>query len=84
MEGTVVVTDYRLILTLLLRGLSYRQIEANAACSHRAIARAKKVLDTHQWSTEAQITALTRQDLDTLFTDGHRLTVPNVLLVARF
>ena len=79
MEGTVVVTDYRLILTLLLRGLSYRQIEANAACSHRAIARAKKVLDTHQWSTEAQITALTRQDLDTLFTDGRRLTSEDFL-----
>ena len=88
MEGTVIVTDYRLILTLLLRGISYRQIEAHAACSHRAIARAKKVLDTHRWSTEEQLNALTRQDLDALFTDGRRLTsedflTPNFDAIAR-
>ncbi|MCS5480985.1 IS21 family transposase [Corynebacterium sp. YIM 101645] len=73
------MTDYRLILTLLLRGLSYRQIEASASCSHRAIARARKVLDAHQWSTEEQITALTRADLDTLFTDGRKVTSEDFL-----
>jgi len=34
------MADYRLILSLIVQGYSYRQIEAMASCSHRAIAKA--------------------------------------------
>ena len=39
------MTDYRFVMGLLLQGYAYRQIEAMAGCSHRAIARARRVLD---------------------------------------
>ena len=42
-RSTIPVTDYRLILRLLLRGKSYRDIESQAGCSHRSIAKAKAV-----------------------------------------
>lgn len=73
------MTDYRYILKLLIRGLAYRQIEASASCSHRSIARAKKALNAHGWTTEEQINALTKHDLDRIFTDGRRLTSEDFL-----
>ena len=37
------MTDYRSVMSLLLQDRSYRDIEAIAGCSHRTIAKAKKV-----------------------------------------
>ena len=37
------MTDYRLVMSLLLQNRSYRDIEVIAGCSHRTIAKAKKV-----------------------------------------
>ncbi|HAT6386363.1 TPA: hypothetical protein JAJ60_002726 [Corynebacterium striatum] len=34
------MTDYRAIMTLLIKQRSYRQIEQQLGCSHRVIARA--------------------------------------------
>ena len=32
------MTDYRLVMSLLIQNLSYRQIEALAGCSHTTVA----------------------------------------------
>ena len=53
------MADYRLIMTLLVQQRPYRQIEVTAGCSHRAIARARWVLEAERLSTPAQIEALT-------------------------
>ena len=63
------MTDYRYVMGLLLQGLAYRQIEAMAGCSHRAIARARRVLDDERLTTAEQVEGLTAEDLDRLFTD---------------
>jgi len=66
------MADYRLIMTLLVQQRPYRQIEVMAGCSHRAIARARRVLEAERLSTPAQIEALTVEDLDRLFADGRK------------
>ena len=47
------MADYRLIMTLLVQQRPYRQIEVMAGCSHRAIARARRVLEAERLSTAA-------------------------------
>ncbi|WP_454117629.1 IS21 family transposase [Microbacterium lacticum] len=69
------MTDYRFVLGLLVQGYAYRQIEAMAECSHRAIARARRVLDDEGWTTREQVDALTLEDIDRLFTDGRKSVV---------
>jgi len=71
-DGRNQMADYRLIMTLLVQQRPYRQIEVMAGCSHRAIARARRVLDAERLSTAAQIEALTVEDLDRLFADGRK------------
>jgi len=71
-DGRNQMADYRLIMTLLLQQRPYRQIEVMAGCSHRAIARARRVLDAERLSTAAQVEALTVEDLDRLFADGRK------------
>lgn len=66
------MTDYRLVMSLLLQGRSYRQIEAIAGCSHRTIARARKVIDDHQLTSLNQVQGLSTQRLDELFADGRK------------
>ncbi|MDM7489839.1 IS21 family transposase [Rhodococcus sp. CSLK01-03] len=66
------VTDYRMVMSQLLQGRSYREIEAIAGCSHRTIAKAKKICDEQGLSTEDQIEALTAEEIDALFTDGRK------------
>lgn len=66
------MTDYRYVLGLLVQGLAYRQIEAMAGCSHRAIARARRVLDDEHLTTAEQVAALTAEDVDRLFADGRK------------
>ncbi|KPN46009.1 IS21 family transposase [Mycobacterium intracellulare] len=69
------MTDYRYVMGLLVQGLAYRQIEAMAGCSHRAIARARRVLDDEQLSTAEQVAGLSAEDLDRLFADGRKSVV---------
>ena len=66
------MTDYRYVMGLLVQGLAYRQIEAMAGCSHRAIARARRVLDEERLSSAEQVAALSAEDLDRLFADGRK------------
>ena len=66
------MADYRLIMLLLVQQRSYRQIEVMAGCSHRAIARARRVLDEREITTPAQVDALTVEELDRLFTDARK------------
>ncbi|SMY03160.1 uL15m family ribosomal protein [Brevibacterium aurantiacum] len=66
------MADYRLILSLLVQDYSYREIEAMAHCSHRAIAKARTVADTRGLSTKPEVEALSADALDQLFTDGRK------------
>ncbi|MDO2378385.1 IS21 family transposase [Rhodococcus electrodiphilus] len=68
------MTDYRLVMSLLLQGRSYREIETIAGCSHRAIAKAKKVCDERGLVTEDQLEVLSAEDIDAVFVDGRRRT----------
>ena len=69
------MTDYRLVMGLLVQGYAYRQIEAMAGCSHRAIARARRVLDEEGFTTREQVDGLSLEDIDRLFADGRRSVV---------
>lgn len=66
------MAEYRQIMLLLLEQRPYRQIEVMADCSHRSIARARRVLDEQNFTNAAQIEALIREDLDRLFADGRK------------
>lgn len=67
------MTDYRLVMTLLMQQWSYRQIEARARCSHATIAKAKQICDDHGFEAVADIAQLTAEDLDLLFADGRKM-----------
>ena len=66
------VTDYRLVMSLLLQNRSYRDIEAIAGCSHRTIAKAARVCHDHGWTDTTQIDALGAEEIDGLFADGRK------------
>lgn len=66
------MTDYRLVMTLLMQQWSYRQIEARARCSHATIAKAKQICKDHGFETVADIEQLTAEDLELLFEDGRK------------
>ena len=66
------MTDYRLVMSLLLQDRSYRDIEAIAGCSHRTIAKAKKVCREHGLTAVDQVEALSGEEIDALFTDGRK------------
>ncbi len=68
------MADYRHIMSLLVRGYSYREVQALVGCSHRTIAKARQVLDSEVFTTDGQVKALTAEDLDRLFTDGRKPT----------
>ena len=66
------MTDYRLVMSLLLQDRSYRDIEAIAGCSHRTVAKAKKVCHEHGLTAASQIEALSGEEIDALFADGRK------------
>ena len=66
------MTDYRLVMSLLLQNRSYRDIEAIAGGSHRTIAKAKKVCHDQGLSAATQIDALSAEEIDGLFADGRK------------
>ena len=47
--------DYRAVMTLLIRKRSYRQIEDQLGCSHRAISRANQALRSLGLTTAQQV-----------------------------
>jgi hypothetical protein len=59
-------------MSLLLQDRSYRDIEAIAGCSHRTIAKAKKVCHDHGLTATSQVEALSGEEIDALFTDGRK------------
>ena len=61
--------DYRAVMTLLIRKRSYRQIEDQLGCSHRAISRANQALRSLGLTTAQQVAALTNDELDEIFVD---------------
>lgn len=69
------MTDYRQITSLLVQEHPYRQIEVMANCSHRAIAKARQVLDREGLTTLGQVENLSLEDLIRFFTAG-RKSVP--------
>jgi hypothetical protein len=69
------MTDYRFVLGLLVQEYAYRQIEAMVGCSHRAIARARRVLDEEGFTTREQVDGLSLEDIDRLFADGRKSVV---------
>ena len=63
------MTDYRAVMTLLIKKRSYRQIEDQLGCSHRAISRANQALRSLGLTTAQQVAALTNDELDEIFVD---------------
>ncbi|OAH43877.1 transposase, partial [Dietzia cinnamea] len=59
-------------MSLLLQDRSYRDIEAIAGCSHRTVAKAKKVCREHGLTATSQVEALKGEEIDALFTDGRK------------
>lgn len=64
------MTRYRAVTKLLAQQRSYRQIEHQLGCSHRAIFRANQVLRSLGFCTVEQVSALTDDEVDGLFVDG--------------
>ena len=44
------MADFRVIMTLVFKGRSYREIVAAAGCSHRDVSVARKVIEVYQGS----------------------------------
>lgn len=68
------MTNYQLIMTLLLRGNSYRTIQAHCGAAHATIAKARKALDQHNLTTEAQIMGHSNEYLALMIGDGRATT----------
>lgn len=64
------MTKYRLIMSLLLDARSYRTIQAHCGAAHATIAKAKKTLDAHRITTQAQLDGYSDDELLALVGDG--------------
>ena len=63
------MADYRLIMSLLLKGRSYREVVAAAGCSHRDVSAAKAAIRVHE-ITAGRLGVMSEDDLAGLFPDG--------------
>jgi transposase len=63
------MADYRLIMSLLLKGRSYREVVAAAGCSHRDVSAAKTAMTVHE-ITAGRLGVMSEDDLAGLFPDG--------------
>lgn len=63
------MADYQRIISLLVGGHSYREIEDIVGCSHRDIGRASRVVALHEVTDPGTITS---EQLSDWFPDGHR------------
>ncbi|MBL5974491.1 MAG: IS21 family transposase [Candidatus Leucobacter sulfamidivorax] len=66
------MTDYRQLMRLVLDKVPYREIAARQGGSQRTIAKVRRVLDEHQLTAVSQVDALSREDVDGLFSDGRK------------
>lgn len=66
------MTDYKRVMSLLVHSYPYRHIQTIAGCSPRTIAKVRKVLDSNQITGQAQVDALSAEEIDALFTDGRK------------
>lgn len=66
------MTDYRQLMRLVLDKVPYREIAAREGCSQRTVAKVRRVLDEHQLTAVSQVDALSREDVDGLFSDGRK------------
>ncbi|MBG9355088.1 helix-turn-helix domain-containing protein [Corynebacterium belfantii] len=64
------VTDYRAVMDLVLKGWSVRQITATMGCSHSTVQKVRQVLQAEQLTTTAQIAGLNDEAVAVLFHDG--------------
>lgn len=64
------MTDYKAVMKLLIQQRSYREIENQLGCSHRAVSRANTVLRSHGFTTVEQVDGLSTDELDAMFVDG--------------
>lgn len=64
------MTDYRLILRLLLRGHSYRNIQSTVGCSPGSISKASGVLEARQLSTASVLDSISDEELHSWFVDA--------------
>lgn len=64
------MTDYKAVMKLLIQQRSYREIENQLGCSHRAVSRANTVLRSRGFTTVEQVEGLTVDELDAMFVDG--------------
>lgn len=62
------MAGYRLILSLFVQGYSYRQTEAMADCTHRAIAKPHTVVKNESLTTTDQVDNVTVDRLYWFFT----------------
>ena len=63
------MADYRLIMSLLLKGRSYREVVAAAGCSHRDVSAARTAMRVHEITAE-RLGSISEDDLAGLFPDG--------------
>jgi hypothetical protein len=56
------MADYRLIMSLLLKGRSYREVVAAAGCSHRDVSAAKAAIRVHE-ITAGRLGVMSEDDL---------------------
>jgi hypothetical protein len=63
------MADYGLIMSLLLKGRSYREVVAAAGCSHRDVSAARTAMTVHE-ITAGRLGVMSEDDLAGLFPDG--------------
>ena len=63
------MADFRVIMTLVFKGRSYREIVAAAGCSHRDVSVARKVI-ADRGITEVGLAGMSDAELAGLFPDG--------------
>jgi transposase len=63
------MVDHRAVAVLVLQGRSYRQVVAEAGCSHRDVSRVRKVI-AERGVTAQKLSAMGADELAALFPDG--------------
>lgn len=66
------MTDYRQLMRMVLDKVPYREIAARQGCSQRTIAKVRRLLDEKQLTDVRAVDALSREDVDRLFSDGRK------------
>ena len=61
-QRSPVVTDYRAVMDLVLKGWSVRQIRSTVGCSHTTIQKAREALEASGITTQAQLCLLYTSD----------------------